>query len=83
MNVRFWPLADIRYCAAHVRYWGQSRHDGLPMSAIAIAFRGKADIAFCAAYVRHVTHSEHFAAQNPISGQFYTDCPLLRGLPFF
>jgi len=51
MNVRFWPLADIRYCAAHVRYWGQSRHDGLPMSAIAIAFRSKADIAFCAAYV--------------------------------
>ena len=51
MNVRFWPLADIRYCAAHVRYWGQSRHDGLPMSAIAIVFRGKADIAFCAAYV--------------------------------
>jgi hypothetical protein len=50
-DVRYWPLADIRYCAAHVRYWGQSRHDGLPMSAIAIAFRGKADIAFCAAYV--------------------------------
>ena len=20
-NVRFWPKADIGYCAAHVRYW--------------------------------------------------------------
>ena len=51
MNVRFWLKADMSCCTAHVRYWGQSRHDGLPMSAIAIAFRGKADIAFCAAYV--------------------------------
>jgi hypothetical protein len=21
-NVRFWPLADMTLCAAHVRYWG-------------------------------------------------------------
>src|SRR5215510_15547784 len=25
-NVRFWPIADIRYCTAHVRFWGQSGH---------------------------------------------------------
>ena len=25
-NVRFWPIADICSCAAHVRFWGQSGH---------------------------------------------------------
>jgi len=23
-NVRYWPLADITSCSAHVRYWGQA-----------------------------------------------------------
>ena len=50
-NVRFWPLADIDECAAHVRFWGQSRHGFLREVAFAIAIRGKADIAFCAANV--------------------------------
>jgi|RhiMethySRZTD1v2_1073278.scaffolds.fasta_scaffold267808_2 hypothetical protein len=25
-NVRFWPLADIRFCTARVRFEGQSGH---------------------------------------------------------
>jgi hypothetical protein len=25
-HVRYWPLADISYWAAHVRCWGQSGH---------------------------------------------------------
>src|SRR6478752_8693729 len=25
-TARYWPLADIGYCAAHVRYWGESGH---------------------------------------------------------
>ena len=25
-NVRFWHLADMRQCAAHVRFWKQSGH---------------------------------------------------------
>jgi hypothetical protein len=28
-NVRFWPLADMRQCTAHVRFRGQSGHDVL------------------------------------------------------
>jgi len=39
------------YCTAHVRFRGQSRHDGLLKSAFAVAIRGKADIAYCAAPV--------------------------------
>jgi hypothetical protein len=26
INVRYWHLADIPLCTAHVRYWGQSGH---------------------------------------------------------
>src|SRR5262249_57962561 len=47
-NVRFWPKADIRSCTAHVRFWGQSGHDRLRMSAFAVAIGGEADIAFAA-----------------------------------
>src|SRR4029078_5819284 len=25
-DVRYWPIADICSCAAHVRFWGQSGH---------------------------------------------------------
>ena len=25
-NVRYWHLADMGLCAAHVCFWGQSRH---------------------------------------------------------
>ena len=39
-NVRFWPLADIDECAAHVRFWGQSRHRFLREVAFAVAIRG-------------------------------------------
>jgi hypothetical protein len=51
-DVRFWPLADIRRCAAHVRFRGQSRHDLVWMSAFAVAIGGKADMTYCTAYVR-------------------------------
>src|SRR5512143_1148386 len=43
-RVRFWPLADICSCSAHVRFRGQSRHDLLRESAFAVAIGGKADI---------------------------------------
>ena len=46
--VRFWPLADIASCAAHVCFQGQSRHDLLRESAFAVAIGVKADIAFAA-----------------------------------
>src|SRR5262245_33459919 len=26
-DVCFWPKADISWCTAHVRFWGQSGHD--------------------------------------------------------
>ena len=26
LDVRYWHLADIPSCTAHVRYWGQSGH---------------------------------------------------------
>jgi ABC-type uncharacterized transport system substrate-binding protein len=51
-DVRFWPKADMRYRAAHVRFRAQSRHDQSRMSAFAVAIRGKADTPFCTAYVR-------------------------------
>ena len=51
-NVRYWPKADIRSCTAHVRFWGQSGHDRLRMSAFAVAIGCKADMALCTAYVR-------------------------------
>jgi len=41
------PLADLASCTAHVRF----RHDGLPISAFAVAIGGKADMAYCAAHV--------------------------------
>ena len=44
--------ADMSYCTAHVRFQGYSRHDGLLMSAFAVANGGKADMPFCTAYVR-------------------------------
>jgi hypothetical protein len=25
-DVRYWPKADIAFCAAHVRFWEQSGH---------------------------------------------------------
>src|SRR5262245_21248610 len=50
-DVRYWPKADIGYCAAHVRFRRESRHDLLRMSAFAVAIGGKADMAFCTAYV--------------------------------
>jgi putative ABC transport system substrate-binding protein len=51
-DVRFWPKADMRYRAAHVRFRAQSRYDQSRMSAFAVAIRGKADTPFCTAYVR-------------------------------
>ena len=39
-NVRFWPLADIDECAAHVRFWGQSRHRFLREVAFAVSIGG-------------------------------------------
>src|SRR5262249_23173396 len=51
LDVRYWPKADIRSCTAHVRFWGQSGHDRLLMSAFAVAIRGRADMAYCAANV--------------------------------
>jgi hypothetical protein len=51
-NVRYWPLADIASCTAHVRFRGTSRHDHLRMSAFAVAIGGKADMALCTAHVR-------------------------------
>jgi hypothetical protein len=57
-NVRFWPIADIPSCAAHVRFQGQSRHDicaaeRLHRSGVAFdfAFGVKADMSLCAAHV--------------------------------
>src|SRR5262245_37356265 len=50
-HVRYWPLADISLCAAHVRFQGQSRHDLLRVSAFAVAIGCKADMGLCAAYV--------------------------------
>jgi hypothetical protein len=45
-NVRLWPIADIGYCTAHVRFWGQSRHGRLRESAFAVAIGCKADMLF-------------------------------------
>ena len=43
-NVRYWPLADIAGCAAHVRSWGKADIGCyLRESAIAVAIGGKAD----------------------------------------
>jgi hypothetical protein len=42
---------EKRDCTTHVRYWGKSRHDGLPKSAFAVAIGGKANMACCSAYV--------------------------------
>src|SRR5262245_20865972 len=50
-HVRFWPLADIASCTAHVRFRRQSRHDDLPKSALAVAIGCEADNACCDAYV--------------------------------
>jgi len=38
-------------CTARVRFWGQSGHDPLRMSAFTVALGCKADIAFCGANV--------------------------------
>jgi hypothetical protein len=51
-NVRYWPIADIVSCTAHVRFRGQSRHAIRGVSAFAVAIGGKADIVYCAAHVR-------------------------------
>ena len=51
-NARYWPLADIASCAAHVRFRGQSGHDRLRKSAFAVAIGRKADMPFCTALVR-------------------------------
>jgi hypothetical protein len=51
-HVRYWPLADIDECAAHVRFWGQSRHGFLREVAFVVAIGGKADVTFCGANVR-------------------------------
>ena len=50
-DVRYWPLADIDECAAHVRFWGQSRHAFLREVAFAVAIGGRADMTCCGAYV--------------------------------
>jgi len=50
-NVRFWPLADMGWCAAHVCFQEHSGHDRLPESARAVAIGSKADMTCCAAYV--------------------------------
>src|SRR5262245_50464063 len=50
-NVRFWPIADIASCTAHVRFRMQSGRDRLRMSAFAVAIGGKADMPCCTAYV--------------------------------
>jgi hypothetical protein len=52
LDVRYWPKADIPSCTAHVRLWGQSRHDLLRESAFAVAIGSKADMPFCTARVR-------------------------------
>jgi hypothetical protein len=44
-NARYWPIADIASCAAHVCCQGQSGHDVLRKSAFAVAVGSKADIA--------------------------------------
>jgi hypothetical protein len=49
--VRYWPLADVQFCTARVRFWGQSGHNRLRKSAFAVAIEAKADIAFCILYV--------------------------------
>src|SRR4029450_3637838 len=46
-DVRYWPKADIASCTAHVRFWRESGHDRLRMSAFAVAIGCKADMAFC------------------------------------
>jgi hypothetical protein len=51
-RVRYWPKADMTYCAAHVRSRGQSRHDLGGKSAFAVALGGEADISRCGASVR-------------------------------
>jgi hypothetical protein len=50
-NVRFWPLADIPSCTAHVCFRGQSGHGLLRNFAFAVAIGSKADMPCCAAYV--------------------------------
>jgi hypothetical protein len=51
LDVRFWPKADICFCAAHVRFQRYSGHDRLRKSAFAVAIGGKADMPFCTAHV--------------------------------
>jgi hypothetical protein len=52
INIRFWPLADIYYRTAHVRFREQSRHGFLREVAFGVAIRGRADMAYCGANVR-------------------------------
>jgi hypothetical protein len=51
-DIRYWPIADVGYCTAHVRFQGQSGHDPSGESAFAVAIGSKADMGWCAAYVR-------------------------------
>jgi hypothetical protein len=47
LKVRFWPLADMSRCTAHVCFREQSRHDHWHMSAFMVATGGKADMTYC------------------------------------
>jgi hypothetical protein len=42
-DVRFWPKADISYCTAQVRRWGEAD--------MTSRYWGKADMSWCTAYV--------------------------------
>ena len=46
-DVRFWPLADIASCIAHVRFEGQSRHDLVRMSTFAVAIVKRTSLLHC------------------------------------
>ena len=50
-NVRYWPIADMASCTAHVRFRGQSRHALLRNFASAVAIGCKANMTFCSAHV--------------------------------
>src|SRR5262245_38833343 len=43
---RYWPIADIHCCTAHVRFRGVKQTCRLRESAFAVAIRGKADMGF-------------------------------------
>ena len=51
VDVRYWPEAEMGWCATQVRFREQSGHDFFRRSAFTVAIRGKADMRFCGANV--------------------------------